>query len=77
VRYRTDRAGTIHCAIGNVAFEPGALKENLAALLADLDKAKPASAKGVYMKNVFVSSTMGPGLQVDRATVAAAGGEAA
>jgi large subunit ribosomal protein L1 len=77
VRYRTDRAGTIHCPIGNVTFEPGKLKENLAALLADLDKAKPASAKGVYMKNVFVSSTMGPGLQVDRATVAAAGGEAA
>jgi large subunit ribosomal protein L1 len=77
VRYRTDRAGTIHCPIGNVTFEPDALRENLAALLADLDKAKPASAKGVYMKNVYVSSTMGPGLQIDRASVAAAGGEAA
>jgi large subunit ribosomal protein L1 len=77
VRYRTDRAGTIHCAIGNVNFEPGALRENLAVLLADLDKAKPASAKGVYMKNVYVSSTMGPGLQVDRTSVAVAGGEAA
>ena len=77
VRYRTDRAGTIHCPIGNVSFEPGALRENLAALLADLDKAKPASAKGVYMKNVYVSSTMGPGLQIDRTSVPAAGGEAA
>jgi large subunit ribosomal protein L1 len=77
VRYRTDRAGTIHCSIGNVGFEPGALRENLAALLTDLDKSKPASSKGVYMKKVSVSSTMGPGLQIDRATVAAAGGEAA
>jgi len=74
VRYRTDKAGTIHCPIGNVTFEPGALRENLAALLADLDKAKPASSKGVYMKKVSVSSTMGPGLQIDQASVAAAGG---
>jgi large subunit ribosomal protein L1 len=74
VRYRTDRAGTIHCPIGRVGFEPAALRENLAALLADLEKAKPASAKGVYMQKVSVSSTMGPGLQIDRATVAAAGG---
>ena len=74
VRYRTDRAGTVHCPIGNVSFEPDALRENLAALLADLDKAKPASAKGVYMKKVCISTTMGPGLQIDRATVAAAGG---
>lgn len=71
VRYRTDRAGTVHCPIGNVAFEPNALRENLAALLADLEKAKPASAKGVYMQRVSVSSTMGPGLEIDRATVAA------
>jgi len=74
VRYRTDRAGTVHCPIGNVGFEPEALRENLAALLADLDKAKPASAKGVYMKKVSVSSTMGPGLQIDHTSVAAAGG---
>jgi large subunit ribosomal protein L1 len=74
VRYRTDRAGTIHCSIGNVKFEPVALRENLAALLADLDKAKPASAKGVYMQKVSVSSTMGPGLQVDRGTIAEAAG---
>ncbi len=70
VRYRTDRAGTVHCPIGNVHFEVGALKENLAALLADLHKAKPASSKGVYMKQVAVSSTMGPGLVVDQTTVA-------
>ena len=70
VRYRTDRAGTVHCPIGNVDFEVDALKENLAALLADLNKAKPASSKGVYMKQVAVSSTMGPGLVVDQSTVA-------
>jgi large subunit ribosomal protein L1 len=65
VRYRTDKAGIIHCPIGRVDFEVGALKENLAALLADLLKAKPTSAKGVYMKKLSVSTTMGPGLQVD------------
>ena len=69
VRYRTDKAGIIHCAIGRADFEVDALKENLSALLADLDKAKPASAKGVYMKRVSVSSTMGPGLTLDRATL--------
>ena len=65
VRYRTDKAGIIHCAIGRVDFEVSALKENLAVLLADLIKAKPTSAKGVYMKKLSVSTTMGPGLQVD------------
>jgi large subunit ribosomal protein L1 len=74
VRYRTDRAGTIHCPIGKVGFEPAALRENLTALLADLDKAKPASAKGVYLQKVSVSSTMGPGFEIDRASVAAAAG---
>lgn len=69
VRYRTDKAGIVHCPIGNVSLEVKALKENLAALLADLNKAKPASAKGVYMKRVSVSSTMGPGVIVDQATV--------
>jgi len=69
VRYRTDKAGIIHCPIGRANFEVAALKENLAALLADLDKAKPASAKGVYMQRVSVSSTMGPGLTLDRATL--------
>jgi large subunit ribosomal protein L1 len=74
VRYRTDRAGTVHCQIGNVGFEVPALRANLAALLADLNKAKPASAKGVYMQQVSVSSTMGPGIVVDQATVGTAGG---
>jgi large subunit ribosomal protein L1 len=69
VRYRTDRAGTVHCSIGKVSFEPQALRENLAALLADLNKAKPASAKGVYLQKVSVSSTMGPGLIIDHATI--------
>ncbi len=69
VRYRTDKAGIIHCAIGRVDFEINALKENLVALLADLNKVKPASAKGVYMKKVSVSTTMGPGLQIDQATL--------
>ena len=65
VRYRTDKAGIIHCPIGRADFEVNALRENLEALLADLNKAKPTSAKGIYMKKVSVSTTMGPGLQVD------------
>ena len=65
VRYRTDKAGIIHCAIGNVEFDADKLKENLEALLADLRKAKPASAKGQYMQKVTVSTTMGPGIVVD------------
>ncbi len=69
VRYRTDKAGIIHCTIGKVDFKMDALKENLQALLADLQKSKPSSSKGVYMKKVSVSTTMGPGLQVDQATL--------
>jgi large subunit ribosomal protein L1 len=69
VRYRTDRAGTIHCQIGTVKFEVSALRENLAVLVADLYKAKPASAKGVYMERVSVSSTMGPGVVIDQASL--------
>jgi large subunit ribosomal protein L1 len=69
VRYRTDRAGTVHCPIGIVSFEVAALKENLSVLLADLRKAKPASSKGVYMQQVSVSSTMGPGLIIDQASI--------
>ena len=71
VRYRTDKAGVIHCQIGNAGFEVEALKENLETLLADLDKAKPSASKGQYMKRVSVSSTMGPGVIVDRASVGA------
>jgi large subunit ribosomal protein L1 len=71
VRYRTDKSGIIHAPIGRVDFEVDALKENLMALLADLMKAKPTSAKGVYMKKVSVSTTMGPGLHIDHSTLVA------
>jgi large subunit ribosomal protein L1 len=69
VRYRTDKAGTIHCPIGVSDFDVKALRENLSALLADLNKAKPASAKGVFFKSLTLSSTQGPGVRVDQATV--------
>ena len=69
VRYRTDKGGIIHCAIGKVDFEPAKLRENLDALLADLFKMKPAAAKGVYVKRVTVASTMGPGIPVDMASL--------
>ena len=65
VRFRTDKGGIIHSTIGKVNFEIGDLKENLAALLAELMKLRPASAKGQYVKKVAVSTTMGPGLVVD------------
>ena len=71
VRFRADKNGIIHGGIGVVGFEASALKENLAALVADLMKAKPASAKGVYVKKVTVSSTMGPGLIVDQGSIEA------
>lgn len=69
VRYRTDKAGIIHCAIGRADFAVNALKENLDALLIDLRKAKPAASKGAYIKKMTVSSTMGPGVTIDRATI--------
>jgi large subunit ribosomal protein L1 len=69
VRYRTDKAGIIHCAIGRADFEVPALKENLEALLLDLKKSKPAASKGQFLKKLTVSSTMGPGVSVDRASV--------
>jgi len=69
VRYRTDRAGIIHCTIGKVDFEIGALQQNLEALLSDLQKMKPSAAKGVYMKRITVSTTMGPGLNVDQTSL--------
>jgi large subunit ribosomal protein L1 len=65
VRYRTDKAGIIHCPLGRADFEPGKLRENLEALLSNLMKAKPSTSKGVYMQKVTVSTTMGPGLTVD------------
>ena len=69
VRYRADKGGTVHCSIGNVSFEVDALKQNLVALIRDLNKAKPATAKGVYLQRVSVSSTMGPGVLVDSASI--------
>ena len=69
VRYRADKAGIVHCSIGQVGFDATAVKENLMYLLADLKKAKPASSKGVYIKKVTLSSTMGPGLAVDHSAL--------
>lgn len=69
VRFRTDKGGIIHSTIGKIDFEVGALRDNLAALLTDLSKLKPASAKGQYLKKVAVSTTMGPGLVVDHLAI--------
>ena len=69
VRYRVDKAGIVHCTIGKAAFEPLQLRENLQALLADLNKAKPATSKGIYVKRVTLSSTMGPGVVVDQGSI--------
>ena len=69
IRYRTDKGGIIHGGIGQVGFAPADVKVNLEALLADVRKAKPASAKGVYMKKVVLSSTMGPSLNIDLSTL--------
>ncbi len=71
VRYRTDKNGIIHCAIGKVSFEVYALKENFESLLADLIKAKPSSAKGIYLGKISLSTTMGPGIKVDQSSLAA------
>ena len=70
VRYRVDKAGIVHCTIGKASFEPQQLRENLLALLADLQKAKPATSKGIYLTRVTLSSTMGPGVQVDQSSLA-------
>ncbi|MEQ9057979.1 MAG: 50S ribosomal protein L1 [Gammaproteobacteria bacterium] len=69
VQFRTDKAGIIHCPIGKASFAPEALQANLEAILADLRKAKPSSAKGVYMKAVWLSTTMGPGVAVDKTSL--------
>jgi large subunit ribosomal protein L1 len=70
IQFRTDKGGIIHCAIGKVSFSVDDLNENLEALLADLIKAKPAGAKGQYIKRVSLCSTMGPGVKVDRSSLA-------
>ncbi len=69
VRFRTDKNGIIHGGIGKIDFEPAAIKGNLEAVLADLKKAKPAAAKGVYMKKISLSTTMGPGITIDQASL--------
>lgn len=69
VRYRTDKNGIIHCSIGKVSFDADSLIENLHALLADLQKAKPTAAKGIFLKKISVSTTMGPGLLVDQSSL--------
>ncbi|MEO8316093.1 MAG: 50S ribosomal protein L1 [Pseudomonadota bacterium] len=69
VRYRVDKAGIVHCTIGKAAFEINALRENLQALINDLTRAKPASSKGIYLRRVTLSSTMGPGVIVDHSSL--------
>lgn len=69
VRYRTDKNGIIHCGIGKTSFAADDLKENLNSLLTDLNKAKPGSAKGIYLKKISLSTTMGPGIAVDQSTI--------
>jgi large subunit ribosomal protein L1 len=71
VQYRTDKGGIVHCTIGRASFTVEQLQANLAALLEALNKAKPASSKGVYLKKLSVSSTMGPGVRIDQASVTA------
>ena len=70
VRYRVDKAGIIHCSVGTVKFDVQQLKENIDGLVADLVKAKPSAAKGVFLKKISVSTTMGPGLVVDQSVYA-------
>lgn len=69
VRFRTDKNGIIHCTVGNVSFDAAQLKQNIEHLIADLNKLKPASAKGVFLQKVAVSTTMGPGVSVDTASL--------
>jgi large subunit ribosomal protein L1 len=71
VRYRVDKGGIVHCTIGKANFEVAALKANLLALIGDLQKAKPATSKGVYLKRVTLSSTMGPGVMIDQGSLGA------
>ena len=71
VKFRNDKAGIVHASIGKINFEVNALKENLSALLADLNKAKPSTAKGVFLQKVSVSSTMGLGISIDQASLSA------
>jgi large subunit ribosomal protein L1 len=69
VRYRTDKNGIVHCTVGKIKFEPNAIKENIERLLDNVRKAKPSSAKGVYLKKIILSTTMGPGLTIEQASL--------
>jgi len=69
IQFRTDKAGIIHGSVGQVGFEPTKIRENVEALVSDLRKAKPASAKGIYFKKLTLSTTMGPGLAIDQASL--------
>ena len=69
VQFRTDKAGIVHGSVGQVGFDGAKIKENVEALLDDLKKAKPASAKGIYLKKITLSTTMGPGLAIDQASL--------
>jgi|TARA_B100000073_G_scaffold336575_1_gene331520 large subunit ribosomal protein L1 len=69
VRFRADKNGIIHGGVGKVGFEPAAIRENVEALIADLKKAKPATAKGTYLQKVTISTTMGAGIQIDQASL--------
>ena len=69
VRFRTDKGGIIHCTVGQVGFDANAVKENLEALLADLKRIKPSTSKGIYIRKIALSSTMGPGLAIDISTL--------
>jgi large subunit ribosomal protein L1 len=71
VQYRADKAGIVQCTIGRASFTEDALKENFLALIDAVNKARPASTKGIYLKKVSVSSTMGPGVRVDQGSLAA------
>ena len=70
-RYRADKAGIVHCSVGTVKFDAAALKQNIEALITDLKKAKPATSKGIYVKKITLSSTMGPGLVIDQNSISA------
>lgn len=69
VRYRTDKNGIVHCSVGKVSFQPDAIKQNMEALLLDVKRAKPATAKGTYLKKIVISSTMGPAFVVDTSSL--------
>ncbi len=71
IRFRADRSGIVHGSVGAVGFEPRQIRENLEALIGDLQRAKPASAKGQYLKRITLSTTMGPGIQIDESSLTA------